>query len=157
MKNSIYIPNTVLNKNFWWTGLLDDGRFSFCFIKFVFIVRNFVLIIWKCFFNGLARTRPDLTAPSLSRYTELTVFTFKKEPLNENTVNYFEMCSNARNYLSNERFCMKFGRFFAETVKRNIRKFRRVVHTEIYRVFKVKNRKKCQSGSLECNYNWTWK
>ena len=37
---------------------------------------------------------------------------------------------------------MKFGRFFAEIVKRNIRKFRRVVHTEIYGVFRVKNRKK---------------
>ena len=98
-------------------------------------------------------TRPGLTAASLSRYTELTVFTFKKEPLNENTVNYFEMFSNARNYLSNERFCMKLGRFFAEIVKMNIRKFRRVVLTEIYGVIKVKNRKKFQSGSLECN--WT--
>ena len=48
---------------------------------------------------------------------------------------------------------MKLGRFFAEIVKMNIRKFRRVVLTEIYGVIKVKNRKKFQSGSLECN--WT--
>ena len=39
--------------------------------------------------------------------------------------------------------------------KADIRKFRHGVHTEIYGVFKVKNRKKFQSGSAKCN--WTWK
>ena len=63
---------------------------------------------------------------------------------------------NARNYLSNERLCMKFGRFFEEIYwKKNIRKIRRRVHTEICVVFKVKNREKFPSGSAKCN--WTWK
>ena len=52
----------------------------------------------------------------MSRYTNMTVFTVKEEPLNENTVNDSDV-QNARNYLSNKRFCMKFGRFFMEILK----------------------------------------
>ena len=43
-----------------------------------------------------------------------SIYSKKKWPLNENTVICSEMCSN---YLSNEKFCVKFGRFFAETLQ----------------------------------------
>ena len=45
------------------------------------------------FFNDLSRCQSCPSTGSLSRYTNITVFAFKKEPLNENTVNYSEMCS----------------------------------------------------------------
>ena len=62
---------------------------------------------------------------------------------------------NARNYLSNEWLCMKFGLFLAEILKSEYQEIRRGVHTEIYGVSKVKNQKKFQSGSAKCN--WTSK
>ena len=57
----------------------------------------------------------------MSQYTNMTVFTVKKEPLNENTVNDSDV-QNARNYLSNKRFSMKFGRFFMEILKSGYQK-----------------------------------
>ena len=54
----------------------------------------------------------------MSRYTNITVFAVKKEPLNENTV-LKSLNGQGLNvhYLSSEGFCMKFGRFFAEILK----------------------------------------
>ena len=58
-------------------------------------------------------------------------------------------------YLSSERFCLKFGRFFAEILKSE---YQEILpwspihfHPEIYRVLKVKNRKFSQS--FLCNEN----
>ena len=70
------------------------------------------------FFSGLSRCQVRLATGSLSRYAYTTVFTVKNWPLNENTVNIVLKCvQNARNYLSNERFCVKFGRFFSDTLQ----------------------------------------
>ena len=55
-----------------------------------------VLIIWICFFYGLSRCQIRLSTCSMSRYTNMTVFTGKKTQLNENTVNYSEMCSKCK-------------------------------------------------------------
>ena len=56
-------------------------------------------------------------------------------------------------YLSNERFCRKFGRFFAEILKSEYQEILpwSPIHTEIYGVLKVKNRN--FSTSFLCNEN----
>ena len=57
-------------------------------------------------------------------------------------------------YLSRERFCLKFGRFFAEILKSEYQEILpwSPIHTEIYRVLKVKNRNFSQSflGNENC-------
>ena len=56
-------------------------------------------------------------------------------------------------YLSSERFCLKFGRFFAEILKSEYQEILpwSPIHTEIYGVLKVKNRN--FSKSFLCNEN----
>ena len=127
------------------------GRRSLLLWKFR--TKIFVLIIWIFLFYGLSRCQIRSSTGSMSRYTNITVFTVKKEPLNENTV---LKCLNVQEIISRVRgFAWNLDDFSRRYWKANIRKFHRGVHTEIYGVFKVKNRKKFQSGSAKCN--WTWK
>ena len=115
-----------------------------------------MLIIWICLFCGLSRCQIWPSTGSMSRYTNMTVFTVKKEPLNEyrqlfwNVFKMQEILSRMRGFPWNlEDFSRRYW-------KANIRKFRYGVHTEIYGVFKVKNRKKFQSGSAKCHWTWKW-
>ena len=105
-------------------------------------------------FYGLSRCQIWPSKGSMSRYTNMTVFTVKLKGTAERIPSIIlKRVQNVINYLSNERVCMKFGRLFAEILKS---KFRCGVHTEIYGVFKVKNRKKFQSGSAKCHWTWKW-
>ena len=56
----------------------------------------------------------------MSRYTNVTVFTVKKEPLNENAVNYFERCSKFKK-LSLEREALhEIGTIFRGYIEKRI-------------------------------------
>ena len=61
--------------------------------------------------------------------------------------------SSEMTYLSNERFCLKFGRFFAEILKSEYQEILlwSPIYTEIYGVLKVKNRNFSQP--FLCNEN----
>ena len=54
----------------------------------------------------------------MSRYTNMTVFTVKVKGTAERMPSIIlKRIQNVINSLSNERVCMKFGRFFAEILK----------------------------------------
>ena len=78
----------------------------------------FVLITWICFVNGWSCCRIRSCTGSLSRYTYTTVFTVKKGGHWTKILSIVLKCvQNGWNYLSNERFCMKFWRFFGEILQ----------------------------------------
>ena len=111
----------------------------------------FVLIIWIFLFYGLSRCQIRSSTGSMSRYTNITVFTVKKEPLNENTV---LKCLNVQEIISRVRgFAWNLDDFSRRYWKANIGKFRRGVHTEIYRVFKVKNPNEISIGKCKVYLN----
>ena len=70
----------------------------------------FVLITWICFVNGWSCCHIRSCTGSLSRYTYTTVFTVKKGGHWTKILSIVLKCvQNGWNYLSNERFCMKFS------------------------------------------------
>ena len=73
----------------------------------------FVLIIWTCFFCALSRCQIRPSPGSMPQDTlQSKRHRWTKIP------SIIQKCvQKARNYLSNERFCLKLGRFFSEILK----------------------------------------
>ena len=116
----------------------------------------FVLIIWTCFLYGLSRCQIrheyglNVTIHKHDRiYSQKDTAKRKYRQLFWNVFKMQEITSRMRG------FAWNLDDFSRRYWKANMGKFRRGVHTEIYGVFKVKNRKTFQSGSAKCH--WTWK
>ena len=92
-----FLRNKRISRSYCLKKMTSNKRFGSYFFNEIshcqkFWTKLFVLIIRTCFFYGLSRCQIHPSTGSMSRYTNMTVFTVRKTPLNENTVNYSEMC-----------------------------------------------------------------